>query len=160
MRGTFVGEVSPEYLWGSLDQSMPSLTTRVVVMDDSGHIIFSSAKALPIPWRARRDQGPGGGGRFGRPFISVGCVRIRMTEAFASQPWRVVLSESKDEVLEPMVEFTNTFLIVVGLSSLVVLLLSVSQIRRSVLAARGAAEGHPPDCPARFRQPGHGDQPG
>jgi diguanylate cyclase (GGDEF)-like protein len=44
-----------------------------------------------------------------------------------------VLSESKDKVLEPMVEFTNTFLIVVGFSSLAVLLLSVSQIRRSVL---------------------------
>jgi len=44
-----------------------------------------------------------------------------------------VLSESKEKVLEPMAEFTNTFLVVVGLSSLAVLLLSISQIRRSVL---------------------------
>ena len=35
--------------------------------------------------------------------------------------------------MEPMVEFTSTFLIVMGLSSLAVLLLSMSQIRRSVL---------------------------
>ena len=66
---------------------------------------------------------------------------IRMTEAFASQPWRVLLSESKDEVLEPMVEFTNTFLMVVGLSSLIVLLLSVSQIRRSVLPLEELQKG-------------------
>ena len=32
-----------------------------------------------------------------------------------------------------MVEFTNTFLMVVGVSSLMVLLLSITQIRRSVL---------------------------
>jgi diguanylate cyclase (GGDEF)-like protein len=51
------------------------------------------------------------------------------------------MSESKGEVLEPMVEFTNTFLIVVGLSSLAVLLLSVSQIRRSVLPLEELQKG-------------------
>src|SRR5215210_3946765 len=49
VRGTFVGEVSPNYLWGSLDQSMPSPTTRVAVLDDSAHVIFSSSiKPLPV----------------------------------------------------------------------------------------------------------------
>src|SRR5215210_436634 len=49
VRGTFVGEVSPDYLWGSLDQSMPSPTTRVAVLDDSAHVIFSSSiKPLPV----------------------------------------------------------------------------------------------------------------
>src|SRR5918998_3916718 len=49
VRGTFVGEVSPDYLWGSLDQSMPSPTTRVAVLDDSAHVIFSfSPKPLPV----------------------------------------------------------------------------------------------------------------
>ena len=66
---------------------------------------------------------------------------IALNEAFAAQPWTVVLSESKDEVLEPMVEFTNTFLMVVGLSSLAVLLLSVSQIRRSVLPLEELQKG-------------------
>jgi diguanylate cyclase (GGDEF)-like protein len=140
VRGTFVGEVSPEYLWGGLDQSMPSPTTRVAVTDDSGHVIFSLAKTLPIPLL-------GSGAKPGvvvdetdRSYLSA-ASEVKMTEAFASQPWRVVLSESKDEVLEPMVEFTNTFLMVVGLSSLVVLLLSVSQIRRSVLPLEELQKG-------------------
>src|SRR4051794_2538134 len=41
VRGTFVGEISPEYLWGSVEESMPSPTTRVVLLDDSAHVLFS-----------------------------------------------------------------------------------------------------------------------
>jgi len=141
VRGTFVGEVSPGYLWGSLEQSMPSPTTRVAVMDDSAHVIFSSVKALPIPSAPTgiKDQGVVVDSA-DQSYLSA-ASEIRMTEAFAAQPWRVVLSESKDEVLEPMVEFTNTFLMVVGLSSLIVLLLSVSQIRRSVLPLEELQKG-------------------
>jgi len=141
LRGTFVGEASPEYLWGSLDQSMPSPTTRVAVMDDSAHVIFSSAKALPVPPAGTGTRDPGVVVDSADQSYLSASSEIRMTEAFASQPWRVVLSESKDEVLGPMVEFTNTFLMVVGLSSLVVLLLSVSQIRRSVLPLEELQKG-------------------
>ncbi len=144
VRGTFVGEVSPEYLWGSLDQSMPSPTTRVAVLDESSHVIFSSTNVLPVPPTNTNDSV---GGESPRPldagehsYLSASSD-IRMGEAFAAQQWKVVLTESKDEVLEPMVEFTNTFLIVIGLSSLVVLLLSVSQIRRSVLPLEELQKG-------------------
>ena len=145
VRGTFVGEVSPEYLWGSLDQSMPSPTTRVAVLEDSTHVIFSSTRVLPVP--PLKTGGKTGieppapvFDASGDSYLSASS-EIRMTEAFAALPWKVVLTESKDEVLEPMVEFTNTFLIVVGLSSLVVLLLSVSQIRRSVLPLEELQKG-------------------
>ena len=134
IRGTFVGEVSPEYLWGTLDVSMPSATTRVAVLDDSAHVLFSSSKAAIAgrtqSTRARLDSvmAPSDG----RLYLSA-STEIALNEAFAAPPWTLVLSESKDKVLEPMVDFTNTFLVVVGFSSLAVLLLSVSQIRRSVL---------------------------
>jgi diguanylate cyclase (GGDEF)-like protein len=137
VRGTFVGEVSPEYLWGTLDVSMPSVSTRVVVLDDSTRILFSSSRpplaqdsVVKPPPTASVDSlmADSAGGAY----LSASS-EILLSEAFAAPSWHVVLSESKDEVLEPMVEFTNTFLIVVGLSSLAVLLLSVSQIRRSVL---------------------------
>ena len=141
LRGTFVGEASPEYLWGTLDQSMPSPTTRVAVLDDSAHVIFSSAKTLPLAAAANRTQDPGVVVDLADQSYLSASSEIRMTEAFAAQPWRVVLSESKDEVLGPMVEFTNTFLMVVGLSSLIVLLLSVSQIRRSVLPLEELQKG-------------------
>jgi diguanylate cyclase (GGDEF)-like protein len=133
IRGTFVGEVSPEYLWGTLDVSMPSATTRVAVWSDSTHVLFSSSKRPMVgllgakqPLQSRVTDS------MGESYLSASS-QIALNEAFAATPWTLVLSESKDKVLEPMVEFTNTFLVVVGLSSLAVLLLSISQIRRSVL---------------------------
>jgi diguanylate cyclase (GGDEF)-like protein len=146
LRGTFVGEVSPTYLWGSLDQSMPSPTTRVAVLDDSDRVIFSSSSAVP----SDSTGADSGAVQPAAPVVPMANAdqsylsatsEIRMAEAFAAQPWKVVLSESRTEVLEPMVEFTNTFLIVVGLSSFIVLLLSVSQIRRSILPLEELQKG-------------------
>jgi diguanylate cyclase (GGDEF)-like protein len=145
VRGTFVGEVSPEYLWGSLDKSLPSPTTRVAVLDDSAHVLFGSSKS-PIPpkkvmpqtvW-TDRDTAKA---KAAPEFYLTASSFITLDAAFAAQPWTVIFSESKDEVLEPMVEFTNTFLVVLGLSSLAVLLLSLSQIRRSVLPLEELQKG-------------------
>jgi diguanylate cyclase (GGDEF)-like protein len=144
VRGTFVGEVSPEYLWGSLDQSLPSPTTRVAVLDDSAHVLFSSSKS-PIPpkkmprtvWTPRDTAKA----QLATEYYLTASSAITLEAAFAAQPWTVVFSESRNEVLEPMVEFTNTFLIVVGFSSLAVLLLSMSQIRRSVLPLEELQKG-------------------
>jgi diguanylate cyclase (GGDEF)-like protein len=145
VRGTFVGEVSPEYLWSNLDQNLPSPTTRMAVLDESEHMLFSSAKS-PIPRRKAMPQTvwmPRDTVRAESPseFYLTASSAIGLDAAFAAQPWTVIFSESKDQVLEPMVEFTNTFLIVVGLSSLAVLLLSMSQIRRSVLPLEELQKG-------------------
>jgi diguanylate cyclase (GGDEF)-like protein len=139
VRGTFVGEISPEYLWGSVEESMPSPTTRVAVLDEAGQVLFSSAKTpLPLlPSAPTLDTSI----VQSRDFYLAATSAIPLDAAFAGQPWTVLFTESKDEVLEPMVEFTNTFLIVVGLSSLAVLLLSVSQIRRSVLPLEELQKG-------------------
>ena len=48
VQGTLVGEASPEFLWGTLDQSMPSATTMVSVVDDSGRMLFSSTAGAPV----------------------------------------------------------------------------------------------------------------
>ena len=145
VRGTLLGEASPEYLWGALDQSLPSKTTRVAVMDDSSRVMYSFATSpptVPVPlpriWLLKQDTAVADS--TAQSYL-VATSEIRLPEAFSAMPWRVVLTDSKDAVLEPMVEFTNTFLIVVGLSSLAVLLLSVIQIRRSVLPLEELQKG-------------------
>ena len=137
IRGTFVGEVSPGFLWGTVDLSMPSRSTRLLVLDDSAHVLFSSSKtalasrtAMTQSTRALLEQMEADSAA--QSYLSASS-EIGLSEAFAAQPWTLVLSESRAEVLEPMVEFTNTFLLVVSVSSLLVLLLSITQIRRSVL---------------------------
>jgi diguanylate cyclase (GGDEF)-like protein len=142
VRGTFIAEVSPEYLWGGLESSMPSQKTRVAVLDESGKILFRSTNA-PLPVQ-RSPQGvlslDTSAARTGEYYLTASSA-IPLDAAFAAQAWSVFLSESKDEVLEPMVEFTNTFFIVLGFSGLAVLLLSVSQIRRSVLPLEELQKG-------------------
>jgi diguanylate cyclase (GGDEF)-like protein len=144
VRGTFVGEISPEYLWASIEQGMPSKTTRVAVLDESGHLLFGSPKeALPVQRSGDKDGFASfdtSVTRKGEYYLTASFA-IPLDAAFAAQPWSVIFSESKNEVLEPMVEFTNTFLVVVGFSSLAVLLLSVSQIRRSVLPLEELQKG-------------------
>src|SRR6185503_3704900 len=105
VRGTFVGEVSPEYLWSNLDQNLPSATTRMAVLDESSHVLFSSAKSplrrkvLPqtvwMPGDTLRTEPSG-------DFYLTASSAIALDAAFAAQPWTVVFSESKDQVLEPM----------------------------------------------------------
>jgi diguanylate cyclase (GGDEF)-like protein len=144
VRGTFVAEVSPEYLWASVEESMPSPTTRVLVLDNRGHLLFRSLKA-PAPVQ-RKDSTTGiisldtRTARDGEFYLTASSA-IPLEAAFAAEPWTVFFSEAKEEVLEPMVEFTNTFLIVIAFSSLAVLLLSVSQIRRSVLPLEELQKG-------------------
>ncbi|HEU4680140.1 MAG TPA: EAL domain-containing protein [Gemmatimonadales bacterium] len=145
VRGTLVGEASPEYLWGSLDQSLPSQTTRVAVLDHSEHVIYSFAKVLPsiavaVPNPAPDKKDTAAADSAAQSYL-VSSSEIRLPEVFSAMPWRVVLTDSKEAVLEPMVEFTNTFLIVIVLSGLAVLLLSVSQIRRSVLPLEELQKG-------------------
>ncbi len=144
VRGTFVAEVSPEYLWASVEESMPSPTTRVLVMDQQGLALFRSWKT-PAPVQ-RKDAQTGivsvdtSAVPDGDSYLTASSA-IQLDAAFAAEPWTVYFSESRDKVLEPMVEFTNTFLLVLSLSGLVVLLLSLSQIRRSVLPLEELQKG-------------------
>jgi diguanylate cyclase (GGDEF)-like protein len=143
VRGTFVGEISPEYLWGPVEENVPSPTTRLAVLDDSAHVLFSSAKApLPLqPSKGREIPTVDTASAKSPDFYLTASSLIALDVAFSASPWSVLFTESKGEVLEPMVEFTNTFLVVVGFSSLAVLLLSISQIRRSVLPLEELQKG-------------------
>jgi len=146
VRGLLVGEISPEFLWGTLDQSLPTPATRIWVMDDSAHILFTSSTAS----QASRDElmsqvEPQAAETLGtaseQPAFVSAASPITLDEAFAAPVWRLVLTQTRDEVLGPMVDFSETFLALVLLSSLAVLLLSISQIQRSLVPLAELQEG-------------------
>ena len=144
VRGTLVGEVSPEFLWGTLDQSMPSAGTRISVVDDSGVVLFTSTAGAPVSsdtmaadeeylWNLTRptaDSLDGADPDTG-PYISSSWP-LTLDEVFAATNWQLVLSQSKAEVLGPMTKFTPTLLTVVLVSCLIALLLSINQIVRGL----------------------------
>jgi diguanylate cyclase (GGDEF)-like protein len=146
LRGLLVGEISPEFLWGTLDQSMPSPATLISVTDDSGQVLFASTTASQASSDELMSQvAPETTETLATPsdqppFVSAASP-ILLDEAFAAPVWTLVLSQTRDEVLGPMVEFTKTFLAVVLISSLTVLLLSLSQIRRSLIPLAELQQG-------------------
>jgi diguanylate cyclase (GGDEF)-like protein len=147
--GTLVGEVNPLYLWGSLASSMPSPTTVVTVTDDSAHVLFRSTQyqlvsqadpiqeAAPVP-DSLVPTTPSAVS--GRPFVTASWP-ILLDEIFAAPTWTLSLSESEDEVLGPIAQFSRIFLWIVALSGLAVLVLSGTQIRRSLIPLAELREG-------------------
>ena len=144
LRGTLIGEISPEFLWGTLDQSMPSATTLVRVVDDSGRVLFSSTTAsqiaredlIPRPEVAADHASPGHPAL--RPLaLATGAGRglLRRRPGTSCSASRGPRSSGR------WCRFTRTFLLVVLLSGTAVLLLSMSQIRRSLLPLHELQEG-------------------
>ncbi|MGH7518423.1 MAG: putative bifunctional diguanylate cyclase/phosphodiesterase [Gemmatimonadales bacterium] len=145
-RGVFVGEVSPEYLWRTREQGLPTAATRLAVLDDSGHVIFGSAPRS----RAAAPQDDAHGRDSLDELVSSTRVEadavasywpLAVAEVFGSTDWTLVLSEDKVAVLEPMTDFAATFALVVAACTLAVLLLSASQIRQSLMPLEELQEG-------------------
>jgi diguanylate cyclase (GGDEF)-like protein len=136
--GTFVGEVSPDYLWGTRDQTMPSPTTEMAALDESGHLLTGSTRlsgAAAAQIRGLASHAASGALTSmidGRPYLST-YWPVVLEDAFGGPNWTLVLSEAQATVFGPMTDFTNTFVGIVAGCTLAVLLLSISQIRRSLV---------------------------
>ena len=131
--GLLVGEIRPQFLWGSLDLGLPSRDTRITIRDDSGHLLFAST-AAQAGWEPDAEMealAPVKATPALDPYISSTQV-IYLDEVFSGPVWSLVLSQSRDDVLGPMVSFTRMFLLVVVLASVLVLIVSNDQIRRSL----------------------------
>jgi diguanylate cyclase (GGDEF)-like protein len=144
--GTLVGEVSPEFLWATLATGMPSPTTTVSLVDESGQVLFRSTQAAlvaltdPIREAAPLPDDPAPPDSAGAPFVTSSWP-ILLDEVFAAPSWTLVLSEDEQEVLGPVVQFSRAFFWVVALAGVGVLLLSGSQIRRSLIPLAELQQG-------------------
>jgi putative nucleotidyltransferase with HDIG domain len=145
-RGILLAEVKPTYLWGTPDESTLPPMTELCVLDPDNQMIFSTlshpvsfteqvvsqmtgVKAGQFEWQ-REDK------TYTASFRSI-FLKFR----FFSPSWILVLSESKAHVLAPMARFKKIFPLVILLSLWVVLLLSISQIRRSLIPLEKLQEG-------------------
>ena len=133
-RALLFGEINPEYLWneGSL-----SPMTKLLVLDASQNVIFSSSPGYQ-PLQELKDamQKNPALGQFtwsseGKLYIA-GYRTIFMRPQFDNN-WILVQSESRDDIMTPIRSFKKIFILLIILTFLVVLLLSLSQIRRSLV---------------------------
>ena len=142
-QGSLVAEINTEYLWG-LEEMSP--LTELSVLDSSNRVFFSSTGS-PDPFLPQLTEGLEGSstGHFewqdeDRDYMAS-YWSVFLKARFFAAPWTVVMSESKDDVLAPLEDFQRMFPLVLLMSFWVVLLLSLIQIRRSLVPLEKLQEG-------------------
>ncbi|MCW9094373.1 MAG: HAMP domain-containing protein, partial [Ignavibacteriaceae bacterium] len=136
--GYLIGEINPNYLWG-IDQgnTLPP-NTEFCVLDDSKHVLFSSMSYPDSFYRqVYSNLSHSSSGQFefalkNQKYL-VSYWTAFMKFRFLVRGWTSVISQSKDNVLAPMLHFKIIFPLVVLLSLWVVLLFSMYSIRKSLV---------------------------
>jgi diguanylate cyclase (GGDEF)-like protein len=148
--GVLLGEVSPDYLWGTEGQGVPSAAVRLGVVDDSGHVLYGSLRRVADRELGARE--PSAAEAADQLDLAVSSTRIEpeavtsywpvtLSAVFGAPDWTLVLSEPRWAVLRPMTDFAATFALVLGACTVLVSLLSVSQIRHSLAPLEQLQEG-------------------
>ena len=142
--GILVGEINADYLWATFDQSLIAPGTILTVKDESGDVLVSSVagtqsafQALGLDVRPDADSLA----RLDRVPYVTSTWPILLDEVFAAPTWNLILGHTRQEVMGPVVRFTDTLLMVVLGSIALVLALSVHRIRRSLIPLRELQEG-------------------
>jgi diguanylate cyclase (GGDEF)-like protein len=135
--GVLIAELNPDFVWGMSDETVAQPAVEVFLSTHAEMVpLISIPKdaAIPESTASRMTDSFSGqldwtynGDRFTASYWSV-----FLKNNFFMPKWTVVLSKSKSDVLAPLVNFKKVFLLVFLLSLWIVLLLSISQIRRNL----------------------------
>ena len=128
------GEVNPEYLW---TEGFLSQMTKLIVLDHSNNVLFSSSSDhFPVQEIRNALQKNPSSGLFtwtqeGNKYLASYWT-IFMHPQFHGN-WILVQSESETDIMTPISTFKKIFFLLIILTFLIVLFLSLSQIRRSLV---------------------------
>jgi len=137
-RGILLGEIEATYLWATgVDHPLPPMT-ELCILDDSNSVLFSTLEGqVSFPEEVALKMARSALGQFEWVYEKEKYLAhywsIFLQGEFFTPRWTVVMSESKSNVLAPMANFKRVFPLVILMSLFVVLLLSVIQIRRSMV---------------------------
>ena len=142
-RGTLVAELNTTYLWG-LEGMSP--LNELCVLDQSNLALFcSTGSPAPFLEQLTEEIESSTKGHFDwqeedREFMA-GYWAVFLKARFLAPQWTVVMSESRADVLAPLADFQRMFPLIILMSFWVVLLLSMIQIRRSLVPLEKLQEG-------------------
>jgi len=142
--GYLLAEVDPRFLWG--DPSELPYRTDVCVFNEADEILFSSTATVPtvLPEIAHDDalsasrqlQWSDKQVRY-----LAGYYRILLKPRFFAHGWTLVVSQPESEALVVASDFMHLFLPVLALAILMVVMLSVTQIRRTLVPLERLIDG-------------------
>jgi diguanylate cyclase (GGDEF)-like protein len=136
--------LEPAFLWGEADD-LPALTDFTVA-DQAGRPLFSSLDDADDAMRAMRAASPPAAhGKLAfrhRDDTQIAYFReIFLQPHFLVHAWTIYASRPQSELLAPLRQFVAVFIPVVGLALFGVALLSVAQIRRTLVPLERLIEG-------------------
>ncbi|MCC7218515.1 MAG: EAL domain-containing protein [Burkholderiales bacterium] len=142
--GALIAAINPAYLWGEAD-ALPAFTDFTVLGPD-GVLLFAS-QGPPNALLAALDRDPPASpnGRLIYPAddgAEVASYRELFLEShFYVHGWTVVATRPESEVLAPIAAYKHSFLLATVLALLGIVLLSVSQIRRTLVPLERLIDG-------------------
>jgi HD-GYP domain-containing protein (c-di-GMP phosphodiesterase class II)/HAMP domain-containing protein len=130
-----LGEINPEYLWGG--EGFLSTMTELFAFDQSNNLLFSSySEYIPLQEMKSAIEKNPSSGQFtwmhGDNTYLANYWTVFMNPHFHTN-WIMLQNQSKTDILAPISTFKKIFQLLVILTFFIVLLLSFSQIKRSLV---------------------------
>ena len=135
-RGVLVGEINTAYLWDV--RYTLTLATELCVLDALNHPLYCSRPA-PAAFIEHAKQGSAKSGEglqtwnWGNEEYLVSHWSVFLAASYLTPKWTVVVGESRSYASSAIADFKMIFPAVTLMSILLVLMLSISQIRRSLV---------------------------
>ena len=144
--GLLSAQIDETSLWSTqVKEALPG-DTDLVIEDGARQALYSTfPQPVTLPDFRRRDivapMGEGARWRFGKQEYVAGAWSMPLRHTFLVEPWVIVLSQPRESALAPVEQFRHTFLLVIASALSAVVLLSLSQIRRSLRPVTVLQEG-------------------
>ncbi|HEX9892474.1 MAG TPA: EAL domain-containing protein [Gemmatimonadales bacterium] len=135
--GWFIGQLDPAWLWGGVDRTPLIPTMQFHVVNAAARVISQPDVLLQeLPESVRSGFDGNTTGTFDWeidevPFLAA-FAPVPDVDRLALPLWTLVVSEARTAVIAPMDDFKRTFPVVIALAVGAALVLSLSQLRRSL----------------------------
>jgi len=144
--GFILGEINPAYLWGTSHDSTLPPDVKICILDESNNLLFSSLKHAEglsdqIEHRMKTADSAVFEMMHKKSRYVASGRNIFLKPNFLTSNWTIVLLQSGADVLAPLSNFKKMFLLVALMSLWVVLLLSITNIRKSLVPLELLKEG-------------------
>ena len=145
-RGILLGEVATAYLWGPTNELPLPPMIELCILDQLNNSLFSSLLGpVSFPEELALKMTQTVMGQFewvnGEKEYLASYRSVLLQTTLFMPKWMVVLSESKSDLLAPVVNFRKIFPLVLLLSVWVVLFVSIVLIRKSLIPLEKLQEG-------------------
>lgn len=124
-------------LWSTQAKETLPGNTDLVIEDGTRQAIYSTfPQSVTLPdFRRHNSETPMGEGamwRMGTQGYVAAAWSMPLRHMFLVEPWVIVLSQTRESALAPVEQFRHTFLLVIASALTAVVLISLTQIRRSL----------------------------